>query len=135
MDSRRDAAASDEQEDDEGSRPVAWCSVAPREDFSSLNRSRVLKALDDKPTWSLVCFFVAKSHRGQGVLADLIEGAAAWAKRHGGSLLEAYPTAPRRGVLPPVSSFMGVPSVFERQGFEEAARPSAAKVVMRRQLD
>ncbi len=29
--------------------PVAWCSVAPREKFSALERSRVLKKIDDEP--------------------------------------------------------------------------------------
>jgi hypothetical protein len=32
--------------------PVGWCSVAPREHYGSLNRSPVLKRLDDKPVWS-----------------------------------------------------------------------------------
>jgi len=38
----------------DGDRAVAWCSVAPREDFPSLNRSPVLKRLDDEPVWSIV---------------------------------------------------------------------------------
>ncbi|MCK4915895.1 MAG: GNAT family N-acetyltransferase, partial [Candidatus Eisenbacteria sp.] len=46
---------------------VGWCSVGPRESFSSLNRSRVLKRLDDAPVWSIVCLFLAKSHRRLGL--------------------------------------------------------------------
>lgn len=34
--------------------PVGWCSVAPREHYGSLNRSPVLKRLDDTPVWSIV---------------------------------------------------------------------------------
>ena len=30
-----------------GGRPVGWCSVAPREKYASLNRSPVLKRIDD----------------------------------------------------------------------------------------
>ena len=52
----------------------------------------------------------------------------------GGRLVEAYPTDPRGRELPPVSSFMGLPAVYAREGFREVARPSAAKVVMRRAL-
>lgn len=116
------------------SEPVAWCSVAPREEFGSLNRSRVLKPIDDALVWSLVCFFVKRSHRGRGALEQLIGGAAEWARRHGGSILEVYPSRPRGDRLGPLSSFMGVPEVFRRLGFVEVARPSKAKLVMRRQL-
>ncbi|MEJ2053574.1 MAG: hypothetical protein P8X42_06605, partial [Calditrichaceae bacterium] len=42
-------------------KPCGWCSVAPRNEFSSLERSRVLKRVDDEPVWSLVCFFIEKN--------------------------------------------------------------------------
>lgn len=31
--------------------PCGWCSVAPREHFKSLERSRVLKRIDDETVW------------------------------------------------------------------------------------
>ncbi|HVR30581.1 MAG TPA: GNAT family N-acetyltransferase, partial [Thermoanaerobaculia bacterium] len=111
--------------------PVGWCSIAPRAEFASLNRSRTLKPLDDRPVWSIVCFFVAPRHRGEGLVAELIEGAVEWARSQGATLIEGYPTVPRSRTLPPVSSYMGLPAHFERAGFTEAARPSAAKAVMR----
>src|SRR5688500_16584084 len=36
-----------------GKEPVGWCAVAPRVDFISLARSRVLKPIDEKPVWSI----------------------------------------------------------------------------------
>jgi len=111
---------------------LGWCSIAPRSDFASLNRSRILKPLDDKPVWSIVCFYVHPDHRGEGLVAALIEGAVEWARSQGAATIEAYPTVPRGRSLPPVSSYMGLPVHFERAGFEESARPSAAKAVMRR---
>ncbi len=111
--------------------PIGWCSVAPREAFGSLNRSPVLKRLDDTPVWSLVCLFVGKNHRGQGVMAELIRGAIEYVRRHGGKVLEAYPTQPKGGRLPPVSSYMGLPSAFEQAGFVECDRPSKSKIIMR----
>ena len=39
-----------------GGVPLVWCSIAPREDFPALERSRNLKRLDDQPVWSIVCF-------------------------------------------------------------------------------
>ena len=118
----------------DGGEPVGWCSVAPREEYGSLERSRVLKRLDERPVWSIVCFFVARGHRGRGVILELVRGAVEHARRHGAEIVEAYPTVPRSGRLPPVSSFMGMPEVFEQAGFVECARPSDAKMVMRRYL-
>lgn len=48
----------------EDGRPVGWCSVAPREDFPRLERSPILKRVDDAPTWSIVCFYIARPYRG-----------------------------------------------------------------------
>ena len=117
-----------------GTEPVGWCSVAPREEFSSLERSPVLKRLDDQPVWSIVCFYVAKSFRGQGIAEALIGGALDYVRSRGGSMVEAYPTPPKENPLAPVSSYMGLPSMFIRSGFVECARPSRSKWVMRCRL-
>jgi len=112
--------------------PAGWCSVAPREQFASLNRSRVLRPLDDQAVWSLVCLFVARSFRGQGLALGLIGAAVDYAVDNGARIVEAYPTAPRGdGKLPPVSSFMGIPTMYEQAGFVACARPSASRVIMR----
>lgn len=113
---------------------IAWCSVAPREQFDSLNRSRVLKAIDDTPVWSIVCFFVDKEHRGRGTLARLIEAATDYARRRGAKVVEAYPSVVKNEKLPPVSSYMGLPDALARAGFVEVARPSASKRIMRYEL-
>jgi GNAT superfamily N-acetyltransferase len=111
--------------------PFGWCSVAPRERYGSLERSPVLKRLDGTPVWSIVCLFVAQSHRGQGVAKELIRGAVEYVRSQGGKVVEAYPTQPRKARLAPVSSYMGVPAMFRRAGFVECARPSESKVIMR----
>jgi len=116
-------------------RPAAWCAICPRDDFPSINRSRVLKALDDTPVWSLPCLFVGKDYRGRGLSLAMIEAAVDYVKNQGGRVVEAYPTVPRGGKLPPVSSFMGFPAVFEKAGFTEASRPSEARMIMRRVID
>jgi GNAT superfamily N-acetyltransferase len=115
--------------------PVGWCSVAPREQYGALERSPVLKRLDDTSVWSLVCFFVADDYRGQKVAKSLIQAAVEYVRSQGGQVVEAYPTQPDDGRLPTVSSFMGVPAIFERAGFEECARPSKRKVIMRYYMD
>jgi GNAT superfamily N-acetyltransferase len=112
-------------------RPIAWCSLAPREEYASLNRSPILKPVDDEPVWSLVCFFVAKKHRGQGIARQVLSRAIQYAADQGAGIIEAYPTVPKSDPLPPVSSFMGVPSLFAAAGFVEIARPSQTRLIMR----
>lgn len=114
---------------------MAWCSVAPRDQFGSLNRSRVLKPLDDQPVWSLVCHFVAREYRGRGLIRDLIVGAIGYVRAQGGTIVEAYPSVIRSKKAPPTTSFMGFIDVFAAAGFVECARPSAAKCIMRFVID
>jgi GNAT superfamily N-acetyltransferase len=111
--------------------PAGWCSVAPREDFPSLERSRVLKRLDESPVWSIVCFYIARPHRGRGLAVALIRAAIEYVRRQGGKMLEGYPTKPRGGRLPAVSAYMGVPSAFVQAGFREVARPSESRYIFR----
>ena len=37
-----------------GKVPVAWVSIGPREEYSRLKRSPVIKAVDEQPVWSIV---------------------------------------------------------------------------------
>jgi GNAT superfamily N-acetyltransferase len=115
----------------QGREPVGWCSVAPRERFHSLNRSRVLRGIDKTPVWSIVCFFIAKEYRNKGMTRQLIRAAIDYVRQNSGKVIEAYPSDPRGRRLAPVSSFMGLPSVYKQAGFVEFARPSESKVIMR----
>ncbi|MCH8287286.1 GNAT family N-acetyltransferase, partial [candidate division KSB1 bacterium] len=62
--------------------PVAWCSITPREEFTLLERSRILKPVDDKPVWSIVCLFVTKQLRRRGFTHILLQGAIEFAKEN-----------------------------------------------------
>lgn len=117
-----------------GDTPVGWCSVGPRESFGVIERSPVLKRMDDLPAWSIVCLYVAKDHRRQGVADRLVAAAVDFARLAGAKVVESYPTVPRGKDLPPVSNFRGVPSMYIKAGFEEAARPSQSRMIMRRYL-
>jgi GNAT superfamily N-acetyltransferase len=110
--------------------PVAWCSVAPRETFPALERSRTLKRVDDKLVWSIVCFFVAKSARRQGVMLSLLRAAVEYARSRGARIVEGYPVEPTR-TLSGVSGFTGVVSTFRQAGFVEVLRRSRAQPIMR----
>ena len=115
-------------------RPVGWCSIAPRPAYGALERSRILKRIDDEPVWSIVCFFISMNHRRRGLARALIDAAVEYASSQGALIVEAYPTNPRGRDLPPASSFMGVPELFAENGFKVVADPSESRRIMRRIL-
>jgi GNAT superfamily N-acetyltransferase len=123
-----------------GDRAVGWCSLGPREDFERLERSRIIPRVDDQAVWSIVCFAVSSSARGEGVAAVLLEAATAWADEQGAKILEAYPVDTETGTLiNPDAAYMGTLPMFERAGFRVVS-PTAAtaagrpRVVVRRDL-
>jgi GNAT superfamily N-acetyltransferase len=123
-----------------GDRAVGWCSLGPREDFERLERSRIIPRVDDQSVWSIVCFAVSKSARGEGVAAVLLEAATEWAGEQGAKILEAYPVDTEAGTaINPDAAYMGTLPMFERAGFKLVS-PTAAtaagrpRVVVRREL-
>lgn len=115
---------------------VGWCSIGPREDYAALERSRLLKRPDNKPVWSIVCFFMDKSARQQGLMYQMIRGAVAYAKSRGAKLVEAYPVDLQADKLEGHrltgdEGYMGVASAFRKAGFTEVKRVSETKLIMR----
>jgi GNAT superfamily N-acetyltransferase len=113
-----------------GKTPVGWISLGPREDFAKLERSPVMKPVDDQPVWSIVCFVVPSEYRGQGVARELLAGAVDYAKKRGVELLEAYPIDKDR-VPDAESTWFGSKTMFDEAGFEEVARRKPARPVVR----
>jgi GNAT superfamily N-acetyltransferase len=114
-------------------RPVGWVSLGPREDYAKLKRSAVMKPLDDKPVWSIICFVVDPEARGRGVAEAMLKGATAWAREQGVRLLEAYPCdKPARAADD--SMWFGAKSMFDRAGFVEVARRKPMRPVVRKPL-
>ncbi len=115
-------------------RAIGWCSVCPREQLAALNRSRVLRPLDDEPVWSIVCFYVARDWRGMGVARALLDASVDHVRSRGGTFVEAYPSVPKGGRAPSGSSYMGTPRMFLEAGFVACAQPSPSKLVLRRRV-
>jgi GNAT superfamily N-acetyltransferase len=111
--------------------PVAWCSVAPRDQFPTLDRSRILKPLDNRPVWSISCFFIQKQYRRQGLSIRMIRAAVEHVKKQGGTLVEAYPVEPKKDKMPDAFAWTGLASAFVKAGFAECARRSATRPIMR----
>ncbi len=113
--------------------PAGWISLGPREDYLKLRRSPVMKPVDDTEVWSVVCTYVARSHRGRGVQHRLLAAAIDHARSQGVRTLEAYPVdKPERSHDD--FMFFGSRSLYERAGFREVVRRSPTRVVMRRGL-
>jgi GNAT superfamily N-acetyltransferase len=112
----------------DGDLPVGWCELAPRAELAWLAHSPHLPQVDDLPVLSIPCFYIRRTHRRQGVMGALIEGAIAAAA--GAPALEAYPidtsvAGHTRNLFP------GVASAFARHGFQVVARRKPDRPVMR----
>jgi GNAT superfamily N-acetyltransferase len=112
-------------------KPAGWCAIAPREEFTSLERSRTLKRLDDQPVWSIVCFFVTKAERRKNLTSQLIRAAIEYARAHGAIIVEAYPIRAEIGGNLTYEGYMGLESTFARLGFQVVAQRSDRRPVMR----
>jgi GNAT superfamily N-acetyltransferase len=113
--------------------PVGWISLSPREEYAKLRRSPVMKPVDDRPVWSIVCFFVDKRARGRGVTAGLLDAAIRYAKEQGAATLEAYPVdKPDRSTDD--FMFFGAKTLYDRAGFDEVARRKPTRPVVRKEL-
>jgi GNAT superfamily N-acetyltransferase len=107
-----------------GERPVAWCSIAPRETYRELGGP---PAAEGEHVWSLVCMFAAKQLRGKGMMRRLIAAAVEHAAARGANVVEAYPVDPDS----PSYQYMGLVPVFAAAGFEEVGRAGTRRHVMR----
>jgi GNAT superfamily N-acetyltransferase len=114
-----------------GDEPVGWCSIAPREEFPTLGRSRILKPVDDQPVWSVVCFFVTRGQRRKGLTVQLLKAAVEYAASKGARIIEGYPVEPKDGKAPDVFVYTGLLSAFKQAGFTEVLRRSATRPIMR----
>jgi GNAT superfamily N-acetyltransferase len=112
-------------------KPIAWCSIAPREQFPVLDRSPVLKRFDNNPVWSIVCFFISKAFRRKGLSRLLIKGAIEYAKNNGAMIIEAYPVDKESSKNTSLDAFTGFAKTFYSLGFEEVIRRSDKRPILR----
>lgn len=111
--------------------PIAWCAFAPREVYMKIENSRIHKRIDDKPVWSIPCFFIEKNFRRKGISVAMLKAIIKYAKENNIGIIEAYPAIPTKGVLPDSFAWTGLYRSFERAGFEIADRTSKNRPMVR----
>lgn len=92
---------------------VGWCSVAPRQTYAKLERSRTMPRVSKEETWTILCFFVPRPMRGHGILHALLAGAVEYARDAGAAVVEGYPF----DTANISSTHRGHSSVFKQGGF------------------
>jgi len=117
----------------DGELAVGWCQLTPRAALPYLDANPRFPRIDDRPVWSVSCFYVRRGYRRQGVMAQLLAAAISAARRARAPALEAYPVDTDQ---PKSSSntFTGVASTFARAGFTTVAATTARRPVMRYEL-
>jgi GNAT superfamily N-acetyltransferase len=110
--------------------PIGWCAVAPRETYSALERSRVLKPVDASAVWSISCFFIAKPYRRKGFSVQLLRAAVDFVRARGGRIVEGYPVEAKKKQAD-AFVWTGSGSAFVKAGFTEVARRSETRPIMR----
>jgi GNAT superfamily N-acetyltransferase len=112
-----------------GAEPIAWCSIAPRDTYRA-SMYDPLPGDEKHRIWSIVCFFVARGFRGQGLLQKLIAAAEAHAAAKGATLLEAYPVEPDS----PSYRFGGFLPTFAQAGYARIGQKGTRRHVVRKVL-
>jgi GNAT superfamily N-acetyltransferase len=118
---------------------VGWCSIAPRETHGRVEQTPALSRRDDRPTWSVVCFFVRRRERRSGLTLALLRAAVDHAVASGAEVVEGYPVV--RHVGPdgrPVGApfrYMGSREIYVRSGFEDVAPAGRVRRYMRRPVE
>jgi GNAT superfamily N-acetyltransferase len=114
--------------------PVGWMAIAPRDDYPTLDRSRVLKRVDDRKVWSVSCFYTKSGFRGKGITLALLEASKDFVREQHGKMIEGYPIIPSKIKVSPLAAYTGLVSIFLQAGFKEVARYSATRPIMRFEL-
>lgn len=110
--------------------PVGWVAVGPREAFPRLQRSPVMRPVDDVAAWAAPCFVVPSAHRGRGIATALVCYAVEHARAAGSEVIEGFPSD-RPGRSQPQWPWHGTVSMFRYVGFAEVARRKPERPIMR----
>ena len=105
-----------------GETAVGWCGVSPRASFVRLEHHRHFQnPTTDKAIWTIICLFVSKQARKQGIASGLLNAAVKYAIANGAQAIEAYPVNSHGKPLTAKEAFPGTVPMFLKVGFKEIA--------------
>ncbi|MBL8573036.1 MAG: GNAT family N-acetyltransferase [Hyphomicrobiaceae bacterium] len=120
----------------EDGKAIGWVAVGPRISVARFNQGRTSKPTDgagdpdpDK-TYAISCFYTRTGHRKQGLMEELAKAATEHARKQGAEAIEACAIEPDKP-LQWGEGFVGLATVFRRLGFDEVARRSPKRPLMR----
>jgi ribosomal protein S18 acetylase RimI-like enzyme len=101
-----------------------------------LQHSRHFRPLDDKPTWSIVCFFIKRHYRRQHIATSLLRAAVTHAFAQGAQVIESYPIQAWTERVTVQAALPGTVAWFRAVGFREVRQTEARsggqqRVIMR----
>jgi GNAT superfamily N-acetyltransferase len=103
-----------------GGETVGWCSIAPRRTLFGLKEVAAYRNFENPAVWTVSCFYVPPSARGQGMTSALLRAAVEHAAAGGAKIVEGYAAAD-------ADSYMGRLSTFQKAGFEVVGEPGELK--------
>jgi GNAT superfamily N-acetyltransferase len=110
-------------------KPVAWCSVSPKEKLLQMRNSRLMKYTPSDGTWCIVCLFIKKDFRRKGLSAQMIAGACKYAQVNGAGIVEAYPVVSRSQNMPDVFAWNGLWPAYKKAGFSLIKEVSDSRII------
>lgn len=103
-----------------GDQAVGWCGVSPRANFLRLETHPYFQnPTTDKVIWTIICIFVSRQARKQGVASGLLNAAVKYAIANGAQAIEAYPVNSHGEHLASKEAFPGTVPMFLKAGFKE----------------
>lgn len=115
--------------------PGGWVAVGARSEYARMQRSAVMRPVDNAATWVISCLYVSAAHRGHQLQTAMIHAACDFATGYGLDAVDGYPVDPPAGKHAGADNAMtGIASAFRAAGFTELARPKPDRPVMRREL-
>lgn len=116
--------------------PVGWCAVAPLTDFVRIAASPFIaeaRPEGDDPTgrWAVLCFVVAPSARGGGLVEAMLAAAVEHARANGATGVEAIPLdVDNAEHVTADELYGGTLAAFETAGFERLASLGPERVLV-----
>ena len=123
----------------DGELAIGWCNANDRQNYlrtGSFNPGKqqeedyCIAPGEKGKVKAVVCFEIAPEYRGKGIAGALLQRVLVDAKTDGFGLAEVYP---QELEAPTVYDFTGPAAMYQKAGFEEAARHGKT-IVMRKRL-